>query len=769
MIVPRRIVLALAAALVPHACLRAAVAQDLYDTTVLRTFSFTFHDANWLTLLRQNYASQTNILADLVVDGVTYPNVGVRIRGNTSYTALPAGSEKFSLNVELDFVDPDQKLMGYKSLNLNNGFRDPTFCREVVYNNYVAQFIPNPRANHVVVTLNGQNWGVYVNVQQFDKTLLSTHFADTGGLRIKCANNPNGPGLRYNGSSASGYTGYEIKDDGGLADPWGALIAVCNAVTNEPLATWPNIDTRFAIDPSIWSVVLENLLTDDDSYVNKGADFMTYRDPADGRMYLLQTDANETFTQTTWSPTLNFTATTKPVLSHVLAVPELRQRYMAHYRRAKTDLTWAYFEPIFTAHRNLIAAAVQADPKKLYSYTLFQNNFTSTVTLPYSGLAGGTLIGLQQFITQRATYLNTVAELVASGPTIHAVQPSDSSPDPAAPVTITASVTPPSGGSISKVELFYRPTPTAGYQRVLMTGMGGGTYGVALPIVASPGQRVAYYVAATAGNAYQSQTCFPVRAEWDPLRLEYTFGASGGMRITEWMYSGASGEFVEFTNMSHAPLDMTGWSFDDDHVTPGAFDLSAFGLVQPGESVVITESDAAAFRTAWGLAPSVKIIGNLGVSTGHNLARNDEINLYNASGTLVDRLTYGDQTFPGTIRTQNASGQTCRQSIGQNDVAAWRLSVVGDEYGSVAAATGEKGNPGSYNAPPCPGCALTDLDCDGDVDAIDFETFSLCFAGPETPTAGDCPVGADADFDNDADTDLSDFRLLQSTTTAPLP
>lgn len=274
----------LAAAFVVIGLLSArAPAQDLYDTTVLRTINFAFHDADWLTRLRQSYASQTNILADMTVDGVTYPSVGVRIRGNTSYLALPAGSEKFSLNVDVDYVNPDQAVLGYKSLNLNNGFRDPTFCREVVYNNFVAQFIPNPRANHVVVTLNGQNWGVYINVQQFDKTMLSATFPDTGGLRIKCANNPNGPGLRYVGTSPSSYAGYEIKDDGGLADPLGALIAVCNSVTNEPLATWQNIDTLFAIDPSVWSVVLENMLTDDDSYINKGADFMLYRNPTDGR------------------------------------------------------------------------------------------------------------------------------------------------------------------------------------------------------------------------------------------------------------------------------------------------------------------------------------------------------------------------------------------------------------------------------------------------------------------------------------------------------
>ena len=188
------------------------------------------------------------------------------------------------------------------------------------------------------------------------------------------------------------------------------------------------------------------------------------------------------------------------------------------------------------------------------------------------------------------------------------------------------------------------------------------------------------------------------------MTIAYTFGASGGMRISEWMYSGTSGEFVEFTNMSAAPIDMTGWSMDDDHAVAGAFSLSTFGVVQPGESVVVTEAVEATFRAAWNLPASVKIIGGLGVATGNNLARNDEINLYNASNVLVDRLTYGDQAFPGTIRTQNTSGQTCVESVGQDNPALWELSNVGDEYNSFTASTGEKGSPGSYTAPSCNIC-----------------------------------------------------------------
>lgn len=704
----RRFAALLVAIVASGAAMTPVLAQDLYDPATLRTFALTFHDADWLARLRNNYASETNILADLVVDGVTYPSVGVRIRGNTSYTALPVGSEKFSLKIEMGFVDANQDLLGYDNINLNNGFRDPTFSREMVYNNYVAQFIPNPRANHVLVTLNGQNWGVYINVQQPDKRMLRDYFANADGVRIGCSNNPNGPGLAYNGPNPASYTAYQVNNDGGLPDPLAGLIAVTNVLSNEPLISWPNIDALFAIDPSIWSVVLENALTDDDSYVNKGCDFVTYRNPLDNRTHLMQRDANETFTQAGWAITRNFTATNKPVLNRVLAVPELRQRFFAHYRTVRRDLTWTHFEPLFTAQRNLIDAAVQADPKKLYSYTLFQNNFSSTVNMPLPGLAGGNIIGLQQFVTQRATFLDGSPELLANGPTITSAQASNVAPDPGSPVWITASVAA-NGSAIAQVELHYRPSLAAGYLRTLMRddgasgdgGAGDGVFGALLPVTATAGQRVAWYVAATATNAFASLTFLPELAERGPALVEYTLGDVDGMRVTEWMYSGVSGEFIEFTNLSDQPIDLAGWSMDDSNATPGAFDLSSAGIVQPGEAVVVTEALASQFRSDWGLSAQVKVIGELGVTTGNNLGRGDQIHLFDAAGVLVDRLEFGDQTIVGSIRTQNRSGHAPCAAIGQDHVLLWELAAVGDAYGSVASTTADVGTPGSYLAVGC--------------------------------------------------------------------
>ncbi|NJN88777.1 MAG: DUF3616 domain-containing protein, partial [Leptolyngbyaceae cyanobacterium SL_7_1] len=166
------------------------------------------------------------------------------------------------------------------------------------------------------------------------------------------------------------------------------------------------------------------------------------------------------------------------------------------------------------------------------------------------------------------------------------------------------------------------------------------------------------------------------------------------MQITEYMYSGAPGEFVEFTNVGTDPIDMTGWSFDDSSRTPGSFSVSAFGIVQPGESVILTEANADVFRAAWSLPASVKVIGGL----SQNLGRADEINLYDAAGNLVDRLTYNDQTIPGTIRTENASGWAPVDQLADETIDAdWRLSTVNDAQNSRTSTAGTIGSPGNYN------------------------------------------------------------------------
>ncbi len=176
--------------------------------------------------------------------------------------------------------------------------------------------------------------------------------------------------------------------------------------------------------------------------------------------------------------------------------------------------------------------------------------------------------------------------------------------------------------------------------------------------------------------------------------------AQAQMRITEYMYSGndlaaSNGEFWELTNVGGSPIDMTGWSFDDDSRTPGTVDLSVFGIVAAGESVVIAEAPAADFRDNWGLPGTVKVLG--GNTT--NFGRGDEFNLYDALDVLVDRLTYSDQIFSGTFRTQFVSAWVTYAGLGQNDPYEFVGSMQGDLQSSYFGTNGDLGSPGMHVIP----------------------------------------------------------------------
>ena len=229
--------------------------------------------------------------------------------------------------------------------------------------------------------------------------------------------------------------------------------------------------------------------------------------------------------------------------------------------------------------------------------------------------------------------------------------------------------------------------------------------------------------------------------------------------ITEWMYNptlSANAEFVEVTNIGGAPLDMTGYSFDDDSRTPGTFSLAALGTLAPGESGLIIEKTAAAFRTEWSLSGSVKIAD----ANTNNLGRSDEINIFNGT-TLADRLTYDDLTkFPGTIRTVGKSGAptTCL-GLGANNVGLWVLSAVGDGRGSRASLSGDVASPGTTPLGACGPVTIVGGNGSGNASNLPCQ--------PEGPSGtGPAPVGAQP-WPGGSSVTVADQTCAWKTTTGP--
>ena len=160
--------------------------------------------------------------------------VGVHFRGMSSYMMIPAGSKR-SLNLTFDFADDKQNLLGYRTLNLLNANGDPTFLRTVLYSHIANQYLPAPRANFARVVINGELWGVYVNVQQYNKDFLRDHFKTETGARWKVPGSPGGRGgMEYLGPDVAQYKRiFEIKTKD---DPkrWADLVGLFRVLKETP-------------------------------------------------------------------------------------------------------------------------------------------------------------------------------------------------------------------------------------------------------------------------------------------------------------------------------------------------------------------------------------------------------------------------------------------------------------------------------------------------------------------------------------------------------
>jgi hypothetical protein len=357
---------------------------DLYDAKTLRTIFLRFADPDWYEQLGDFYRSDVEVPADLVVDGTTYPSVGVRFRGNTSYMMV-ANSEKKPFNITLDYADKNQRLYGYRTLNLLNGFTDPTFLREVLFSRISCNYTPALKSNFVKLVINGQNWGVYVNVQQFNQDFLRDWFGATRGARWKIAMGRGAGALTYEGDNPAAYKrAYELKskDD---SEAWTALINLCKKLNATPDDQFEaSLNSILNVDQALWLVALETIFIDE-GYVTRGADYALYRDGRYGRFYLLSIDNNETFRfggggpgfrgmgpGGALSPLAMADDDSRPVISRLLAIPHLRARYLAHVRTiAEEWLDWKALGPVIAEYQALIDAEVKADTKKLYSYEAF--------------------------------------------------------------------------------------------------------------------------------------------------------------------------------------------------------------------------------------------------------------------------------------------------------------------------------------------------------------------------------------------------------------
>jgi CotH kinase protein/Lamin Tail Domain len=674
-----------------------AAAQDLYDDTVLRKIELTFKQANWWSDLKTNKGNGQYFKADMVVEGVSYRDVGVRLRGKSSFGA-PNKKKPFKIKTDA-FVD-GQELMGYDSIRLNNGYFDPSWVRETVMSRLVRDYMPIEKRAYTVLEINGVSWGLYIMEQQKDAEWMDENFASNDGNRYGSVL---GGAFGWLGKNAGSYKNqYDLKNDDPIG-PWANFIRGADVVNNTPVgpqlteAMLPVIN----VDSLLWFIASDNLFGNNDSYAGNANNWYVVHDTHHGRLEFVNHDLNLTFG--TWDgfgpkfePTHGFSVSSRPLTYRVMQDNDTKREYFAHLRTLNDEVfTWDVVGPLVAQYQALIDAEVQADPKKLYTYQQFLDNVTQDVDVGF-WIADA----IQPYVEKRHNYLATHPlldrPLVEVSDVIHL----PTTPDPSREVTVRVTVT----GAVSPKKMELRWRTVGAFERVLLKDNGSSGDGAAGDLVFGAvlpgqpaGQRVEYYVVTTAagGNA---KTFFPSKGEWAPASFVVGFGGVG-VRVTEYMYSGAGDEFLELTNTSSAPVDLTGWSMDDASGTAGVFDLSTLGVLAAGESALVTDGDAATFSADWGLGAGVKVLGGNQVA---KLGRDDAIYLFDAGGDVQDRLIYGDQDFPGSPRAKGAGAWPCAEALGQDDPFAWTLALGGDVQGSWVSVGGDLGSPGTWVVDPCP-------------------------------------------------------------------
>jgi hypothetical protein len=656
-------------------------ADGLYDETLVRTIALQFNQPNYWQLLQTNYQTSTDIFATMTVDGVTYDSVGVRFRGQTSF--MQNFSQKKSFNISVDYGLEDQRLMGYKTLNLNCGFDDQSSIREVLYNHVGRQYSTSLKSNFVVLTLNGQNWGPYANVQQINGDYFEQWFLSNDGNWWRAlktgSGGPGGPGggfgtgystLNYLGTDTSGYQPYYTLKNANTPNPWQDLVTLCTKLNNLPLNQLEDSLIHYLdVDKALWYLAHEIIFTDDDSYVNKGGmDYYIYFEPETGRIVPIEYDGNSCMrlNAVSWSPFYKETDIKYPLMNRLFAVLGLRQRYLAHVRTILQQyMDPAVVHPQIDAYASLIGPLVESDPKKIYSYAQFQTAVQD----------------VKNFIVNRRNFLLNHPEVNAAGLTIANAGFAGPAPDAGEEVAVTAQVSGAMG--INRVMLYYGAGFVGVFQKTQMYddgqhgdgAPGDGVFGVSIPGFPA-GTYVRYYIEAIANNTPKTATYEPAGAEHDVYIYRVNPGSAidSDVVINELMADnettaadpdGEYDDWIELYNNAAEPFDLSGYFLTDDASNLTKWQFPA-GTVIAGEGYLIIWADEDEEQE--GLHANFKLS-----SSGEDLI------LLNPGGNILNQLVFSAQTVDmGYARKPNGTGGFVVQAPtfnGNNDSASGVVEV----------------------------------------------------------------------------------------------
>jgi len=398
-------------------------AHPMFEGDAVHEIHLTFEQSDWWDQLTYNYEHYDDIPyieASFDWDTTHLETIGVRFKGNSSYSGYDGLKKSFKLDID-EFVI-GQEIDGLDKLSLNNCFLDPSFVREKTnYELCEALGLAAARTNYAAVYINGEYWGLYLLVEQIDQEFIESRWGpgEDGNL---WKGEPYGS-LEYQGSSeASYYSDYELKTNE-TANDWSDLVDFVDQLNNTPISVLADsMHNRLDAASALAMLAVDNYTVNLDCYTGRCANYYFYHRDLDDRMVFTKWDQNESwgiFNQYQMSTTqlqqLSPFWTNpqysedRPLAERLWQVDGYEDVYLGHMKKLMSGAA----EPTtlvarMEALRDLVRPYVYDDPNLMFDTSDFEVCMTSTVYISSGGPGGRAVPALQTFVNARYNYLQGV-------------------------------------------------------------------------------------------------------------------------------------------------------------------------------------------------------------------------------------------------------------------------------------------------------------------------------------------------------------------------
>ena len=158
--------------------------DKLFDTSKVHTLDILMED--WEGFL-DNCRSEEYYECNVVIDGEAFKNVAIRGKGNTSLTQVESyGNDRYSYKIEFDHYDNALTYHGLDKLCLNNIIQDNTYMKDyLTYQMMGDMGVAAPLCSYVYITVNGEDWGLYLAVEAVEDSFLQRNYGKNYGELYK--------------------------------------------------------------------------------------------------------------------------------------------------------------------------------------------------------------------------------------------------------------------------------------------------------------------------------------------------------------------------------------------------------------------------------------------------------------------------------------------------------------------------------------------------------------------------------------------------------